>query len=195
MLCTQTLYAQVGNSAREILAKQPDFMGEETIMDFEPAIGAGFSITSKIAKKGSTYRRDNGFSIFLSQPNQPTLRLDPKRKTYEELPVAEDDRFLWYSQADDVESFAQKEKITFEVAGTVMVEGHECVKIKATPATQSSKGEEAIYFYAAQDLRDVVIRIEIRLSNRITTYTLKNITFNVPATLFKIPARYKRERA
>ena len=195
VLSAQDFYSQVGDSAREILANQPDFMGEETVMDFEPAIGGGFSATSKIAKKGSTYRRDNGFFIFLSKPNQPTLRLDPKSKTYDELPVTENDRFLWYSHADDVEIFAKKEKIKFEVAGTETVDGHECVKIKATPEAQSSKGEEAIYFYAAKDLRNVVVRIEIVIPNRTTAYTLKNITFKVHDDLFKIPARYKRERA
>jgi len=194
-LSARDFYSQSGNSAREILASQPDFMGEETIMDFEPAIGGGFSATSKIAKKGSTYRRDNGFFIFFSKPNQPTLRLDPKSKTYDELPVTENDRFLWYSHANDVETFAKKEKIKFEVAGTEKVDGHECVKIKATPESQSSKGEEAIYFYAAKDLRNVVIRIEIKIPNRITAYTVENITFNVPSNLFDIPARYRRERA
>ncbi len=194
-LSPQNFYSQTGNSARETLANQPDFMGEETIMDYEPAIGGGFSASSKIAKKGSTYRRDNGFFIFLSRPNQPTLRISPKGKTYDELPVTENDRFLWYSHANDVETFAKKEKIQFEVAGTETVDGHECIKIKATPETQSSKGEEAIYFYAAKDLRNAVIRIEIKIPNRITAYTLKNITFNVPDDLFEIPAKYKRERA
>lgn len=183
-----------GKSARDILINQPDFMGEQIISDYEIAIEGGFSASSKVAKKGETYRSDNGTFIFFSKPRQPTLRLDPNDKTYDELPEEEYDRRLWHVGADEVQTFARNREVEFEIAGTEKVDGRECVKIKATPKTQSVKDEGAAYFYAAKNLRNLVIKVEIQTPGRVTVYSLKNISFKVPGKLFIMPADYKRSR-
>ena len=184
---------QDSDSARRILTNQPDFIGQETMFDFEPDKGGAIRMSNKIAKKGDSYRRDTSFFVFISRPNQPTLRLDPKTKTYSELPQPNGDGFLWFWNAEDVQSFAEKKKVRFQIAGREKVDDHDCLVIKATPDSKSTD-EEAIYFYCAEDLKNLVIKIQLKLPNRITTYTLTNITFDVPDSLFTIPARYRHRR-
>jgi hypothetical protein len=179
------------SSSREILRSQPDFMGEEIMSDFEPKIGAGFSASSQIAKRDGTYRRDNGSFIFLSKANQPTLRLSPKDKTYDKLLKTRNEQSLWYSGIADVEIFAQKNDLKFEAIGRAIVDGHDCTKIRAAPELRSSKDEEAAYFYAAKDLRNLVVKIELKIPWRTTVYALRKISFRVPDKLFEVPANYK----
>ena len=160
-------------------------------MDVEPKIGGGMSTVSEIAKRDDTYWRDNGFFVFLSKPNGVRLRLSRKDKTHDELQRTENERSLWYSGISDVEIFAAKKKIRFERVGTETVDGHSCLKIKANPDA-SAATKEAVYFYAARDLKNLVIKVELQTSWRTTTYSLKDISFKVPEMLFAVPADYKQ---
>lgn len=187
---SRAAYAQGSNPAREILAGQPDFAAEETINDFEPHLGAGFSATSSVAKRGGTYRADNGTFIFLFKPDGPYLRLYVKGRTYEELPLTENQRAVWHTYANHVGIFAGKEKVLFEIAR----DGDEYVVIKATPEAEPERAGEVIYFYAAKRLRNLVTKIELLTPGRRTVWDLSNISFDVPAKLFEIPPDYKRER-
>lgn len=179
--------------ARDLLTRQPDFMAEETIDDFESAIGSGFSAVTEVAKKGDTYRASNSAFIFFFRPNRPYLRLFRKNKTYEEINLTEMQRSTWHSYANHVEIFAKQGGVNFEIVGATRIDGRECIKIKATPKDNSANSEEALYFYVAKDLRHLVVRTELVTPNRRTVWSLKNISFDVPAELFEIPRDYKPE--
>jgi hypothetical protein len=183
---------ETADSARDILLHQPDFRAKETMVDVESKIGGGMSTVSEIAKRDNTYWRDNGFFVFLSKPSGVRLRLSRKDKTYDELQATENERSLWYSGISDVEIFAAKKKIRFERVGTETVDGRNCLKIKANPDASAATSKEAVYFYAARDLKNLVIKVELQTSWRTTTYSLKDISFKVPETLFAVPADYKR---
>lgn len=168
-------------SPRELLAKQPDFVAEEIIFSAEEhgAHGhvSGHELLFKKAKKGKFYRTDTGVAVF-----------------FEDATKAADG--FWFEGAQYAELFARKEGVRFEFAGTERVQGHECTKIKATREAKQSKAEqeakrskpdeeEVVYFYLAKDLRNLVIATQVFTPRRKTSYVLRNISFDVPAALFK----------
>ncbi len=66
------------------------------------------------------------------------------------------------------------------------MQGYECVKIKATKKVKGmSRDDEEVYFHVAQDLRNLVIATQVITPGRRTSYVLRNISFDVPADLFK----------
>lgn len=159
-------------SPRELLAKQPDFVAEEIVFSAEQhgehGHVSGHELLFKKAKKGKFYRMDTGVAVFFEDATKPG-----------DGP--------WFEGAQYAESFAGKEGVSFEVAGTERVQGHECTKIKATRGAKDNKPdeEEAVYFCVAKDLRNLVIATQVITPRRRTTYVLKNISFDVPAALFQ----------
>jgi len=71
--------------------------------------------------------------------------------------------------------------------GTEKVSDQECIKIKAAKEGAVDQGEdkaEAVYFYVAKGMQNLVVATEIFLPNRRTSYVLRNISFKVPDGLF-----------
>lgn len=157
---------------RELLAKQPDFVAEEIIFSVEEhgphGHVSGHELASRKAKKGKFYRTDTGVATFFEDATKPGGG-------------------LWFEGAQYAESFAGKEGIKFEFAGTERVREYECIKVKATRDTKEKKPveDEVVYFYVAKDLRNLVIATQVFTPKRKTTYVLRNISFDIPAGLFK----------
>lgn len=199
--------AQEPVSPVELLGRQPDFVAEEIISSVEQhgATGqvSGYKLLFKRAKQGKFYRTETGTVTLFKDATKP-------------------DGGLWFEGAQYVESFVRKEGIKFEAVGTEQVQGHNCIKIKATqeakvttpdheakgakPAREAKKAkpdhkakrakpgeEEAVYFYVAQDLRNLVIAIQVFTPRRSTSYVLRNISFDVPADLFKDAATHVKQ--
>ena len=178
---------------RDILTHQPDFTAEEVFSEFEPRVHGGFSLVTKIAKKGNCYRSELDGDVDYFRPNMPIVSYHPKRKRYTEIPPSDDSK--WHLNINYVEIFASEENIQFEELGTQVVQGHECIKIKAsTKGTSSQDRDETALFYAAKDLRNLVIAIEVNLSDRTDRYILRNISFAVPDKLFAPIENYKPNR-
>ena len=180
-------------SPREILAKQPDFVAEEFYSSFERLHGHSF--VNKVAKKGEYYRREGTIMVFFDKAGEPTLRYWRPAKIFVDDPPPKQPP-SWYESADNAEIFAQTEGVRFEVIGIEEVEGHECIKIKAiaeSEAQTEEKDKTTVFLYAAKDLQNLVIATELFLPDRKTKYVLKNISFDVPDSLFKVLARRARQ--
>lgn len=199
LLCSGSVgFAQEAVSPVELLGRQPDFVAEEIIFSVEQhgQMGhvSGHELLFKKAKRGRFYRTDTGAVTLFKDATKP-------------------DGGLWFEGAQYAESFVRKEGIRFEAAGREQVQGHDCIRIKATQETKGAqpvqeaksakpvheaKGappdeEEAVYFYVAQDLRDLVIAIQVFTPGRRTSYVLRNISFDVPAALFKDAATHAKQ--
>jgi hypothetical protein len=180
----------ITTSPREMLAKQPDFVAEEILFSAEARGGMGFvsghQLLFKKAKRGEFYRRDTGIVVIYFDSENRTLRYDDKSKRLEEQKDA-NQRDDWYDGAENPQYFAKKKGITYSVVGTEKVSDQECVKIKAAKEGAVDQGEdkaEAVYFYVAKGMQNLVIATEILLPNRRTSYLLRNISFKVPDGLF-----------
>jgi hypothetical protein len=175
---------------QELLAKQPDFVAEEILFSAEERGGMGFvsghQLLFKKAKQGEFYRRDTGLVVIYFDSENRSLRYDEKSKTVEEQKDGRQ-KADWYDGAENPLYFARKKGLTYTVVGKENVSGQECIKIKATKEGSISQGgdrEEAVYFYVAKGMQNLVIATQIFLPNRRTSYVLKNISFKVPDDLF-----------
>jgi len=181
-----------------MLADQPDHMADRTV-----AVN-GAVTKMKFAKKqdrvrqefypldqATTLKNDSYRSykiIVIGQLNQPSIAIDPQEKTYAEAP--ENLRIA----AFDVQDFllrasAELGQIEGERAGTEMVEGHKANKIRL-----KFKGStEEMYFYFAEDLKNLFVKMDSGTIRQIKgSYTVSNVSFDVPDGLFDIPRDYKR---
>ncbi len=120
----------------------------------------------------------------------PTVNYYPKKNRYAEVQLSSDTR--WYRNANHVQIFANEEHIVFEETGTEVVQGHECLKI--TAKSNDADQKEIVLFYAAKDLKNLVIVVEITLSDRTDRHILRNISFDVPDALFLPIETYRPRR-
>jgi len=175
-------------SPKDILLQQPDFLGKEIVSDFEITRGSGSRLSTKLAKKGACYRRETHWAVFYSKPNEPTIRFWKENKSYDYLPPTANSQ-LWFVGVDNPAIFAENNFIEFEVAGSESIENHDCLKIKASPRGRAG---EAAVFYAAKDLRNLVIKTVLTQPGRVTTYLVREISFDVPDDLFQVPQTIRR---
>lgn len=181
-----------------MFADQPDHMADRTI-----AINDSL-IKMKFAKKQDRIRQEfypldeagslksdsyRSYKIItISRLNQPTTALDPQEKTYAEAP--EDFKLVSF----DIEEFlknasAELGKIKAEIAGTEIIEGLKASKI----SVRFEGGTEEMYFYFANDLKNLFLKMDSGSIKQIKgSYTVTNVSFDVPDELFEIPKDYKR---
>lgn len=175
---------------RELLANQPDFVADEILFSAEKRGSLGFAsghrLVFKRAKKDEYYRLDTGVVIVYTDAGNRSFKYDARRKKLE-LDTEPDAKEDWYEGANNPSFFSKKQGVKFEVVGTEKIQEHECTKIRATKegAVVKNGETEEVYFYVAKDLKNLVLATEILLPNRRTSYVLTNISFDVPATLFK----------
>ena len=168
---------------RDIILNQPDFSADLTFFVAERNGGHGFS--QRLVRKGNRYREESEFWIFIGELGKPSARLFPKVKKYDEFQSEQG------GSADSTpihpRALAQEENVTFKALGTRVIDGHHCIKIEA-----ARKGKpEKFYFYAARDLKNLVIVAQIIESARSTVQRLANVSFEVPESLVQIPSDYE----
>jgi hypothetical protein len=172
-------------SAQQILAMQPDFVADQFYASFETR-GHGHSYTFQVAKKGEWYRSASDMTAAFSSYAEPNVRYFLQAKTFDSPPRSKEKR-VWYLSAQTPAILAQEHGVVFETIGEEAVDGHNCIKIRVTNPTEHD--EVTAFLYAAKDLKNLVIRTELTLPDRRTTFILKNISFDVPDSLFKVLAR------
>jgi hypothetical protein len=85
------------------------------------------------------------------------------------------------------QALALEQDVTFTALGTRVIDGHDCLKVQAV-----RKGKpEKFYFYAARDLKNLVIVAQIIEPSRTTLQRLANISLEVPDSLVQIPPDYE----
>jgi hypothetical protein len=191
--------------ARDILVKQPDFVAEEHITSLKDSNDYSSDVY-KVAKKGEYYRNDypaipTPTIVRFNKYGEPTLCYYPFEKKFMpcvdiDEPPSNPPEWFWY--ISDAEILAKYQNVRFEVIGAEVVDGHECIKIKATEINSESKKDEAtVFLYAAKDLRNLVIKTEYfhpHSTYKRTTYMLRNISFDVPDDLFEVLASYRKQK-
>jgi hypothetical protein len=145
----------------------------------------GFGGAQRLARKGNRYREESQFWIFIGELGKPSARLFPRDKSYDDF---ESERG---GSADsppiNPAALAKENDVEFTSLGTRVIDGHNCLKIEAT-----RKGKpERFYFYAARDLKNLVIVAQIVEPKRSTLQRLSNISLDVPDSLVHIPSDYK----
>lgn len=181
-----------------MLANQPDHIADRTIVVNDNVV------KMKVAKKHDRIRyefypldqadslRDESYRhyklITIGKINQPAIALDPQEKTYAEAPET------FKMAAFDVEAFlknapAEMGKLKTESAGTENIEGIEANKIRIT----FEGNPEEMYLYFAKDTKNLFLRMDSGSVKQVRgSYTLSNVSLDVPDELFEIPKDYKR---
>jgi toxin ParE1/3/4 len=168
----------------DVIANQPDFVADLTFFRSERFSGGGGAM--RVARKSNRYREESQFWIFIGEVGKPAARLFTGDKTYDDLEPVRYERAN-SSQPFNPATLAQETGTTFEALGTVTIEGHSCIKIKAT-----QKGKPAtIYLYAARDLKNLVIVAQFVDPPRRFVQRLSNISLEVPDSLVEIPPDFK----
>jgi hypothetical protein len=175
-------------SPKDILLNQPDFTAEQQYFMFESHKHGGFSVSEKLSKKGSVYRWESFDNVNFLRFDQPPVFCSANGKNCFEKQGYDD--CCGYLKANQVENFARASDATFELAGSEIVQGHNCIKIKMENVAK----EETIYFYAAEDLKNLVIKTEVIQSDRKHTFILGNVSFDVPNKLFEPIENFNRKR-
>ena len=169
-------------NARDIVLNQPDFAADLTFFVGEGFGGHGGA--ERLARKGNRYREESQFWIFVGELGKPSARLFPQAKAYDDYESARG------GSADitpiNPQPLALEPDVSFKALGTTVIDGQICLKIEAV-----RKGKpEKFYFYAARDLKNLVIIVQRIEPKRSTVQRLGNISLDVPDTLVQIPADY-----
>jgi hypothetical protein len=162
---------------------QPDFVAD---LNFFVGEGfGGFGGAERLARKGKRYREESQFWIFISELGKPSARLFPQDKSYDDFESSRGGSTD--STPINPAALAAEPDVAFNALGTRVIDGHNCLKIEAT---RKSKPEK-FYFYAARDLKNLVIVAQIVEPRRNTLQRLGNISLVVPDSLVQIPSDYK----
>ena len=167
---------------REVISNQPDFVADLSYFVGEGFGGYGF--TQRLARKGNRYREESEFWIFVGELGKPSARLFPKAKKYNDYEPPRG------GSADSTPinpaALAKEDGVSFTALGTRVIDGHNCLKIEATREGKPEK----FYFYAALDLKNLVILAQILEPRRNTVQRIANISLEVPDELVRIPPDY-----
>jgi hypothetical protein len=172
-------------SLRRMLARQPNYTAMQQFL-FSEGFG-GFGANSKVAKMGNRQVAVTEDTIFISESGKPTIKVFPKRKEYAEMPFEKGDDF-----AVSPEGLAARSDVSFKSLGREKVGKYTCIKIEATYKDKKLK-EMKFLFWAAPELKNLVIRTEISLGRQVRFLTLlEDISLSVDEELLRVPAGYKK---
>jgi hypothetical protein len=181
-----------------MFADQPDHMADRTLVVNDSVIKMKFAkkqgrirqefhpLDQADSLKNESYRYYK--IITIGKLDQPTMAIDPQERTYAEAP--EDFKLVSF----DAEALlkrvsAELGSIKAESAGVEVIEGYEANKFKI----KFEGSKEEMYFYFAKDMKNLFLKMDsgnIRLLKG--SYTVSNVSFDVPDELFEIPKDYKK---
>ncbi len=212
---------------RSILENQPDFTADGIASDLKRTREV---TTGRVARRGNLYRVDPGEAIFpldeesgfeLVKPGSyGVVRFTPDLEKSTALIVQPKDRRYYEVSSDDddfmevfglmvmhphvmllISAVADPKKSELQYLGEEKIDGHPCVKF----GTSSASGSERTTYFAARDLKNLVIRIEwvtpgdgnfIELFPTEGATTLRNVKIGAAPELFTIPKGFvKADRA
>jgi hypothetical protein len=217
--CNRNLSAQdsapesdLATALLEIFGDQPDYTADVSIVIASPRRMKMARKEGKVrfewlntgnAASGKNKPSEYYSTIVISRPDQPSVAFDPQQKTYCEMP----NEFkppapeMWQVVK---EAMKGKEgfKIKLKNLGTETLDGHETVKMEmiAKSDKPSQKDKGGLFFYIAKDLKNLVIKMELTdlYEDQPTpigqgwSYTLSNISLEVPDNLFQTPVGYRK---
>jgi hypothetical protein len=181
-----------------MMADQPDHVADRTIA-FNDSV-----VKMKFAKKQDKVRNEfypldqaeapklpafrNYKLITITKTDQPVIALDPQEKTYAETPPPFSSNWGFDVQGLIKSAAVELGKISAEMIGTVMIAGQPARKMKIG---FGGKGE-FMHFYFAKD-SNLVLKVDSGNIRQIRgSYSISNVSFNVPDDLFEPPPGYRR---
>ena len=162
-----------------LVANQPDFTADEQFFASESR--GGFGGAEKVARKGDSYRIDNGYYVFIYQRGKPGIRMGHGSKVYDPLFGKQDDSIVPWASVSPL-ALAQLTNAKLTALGAQIIDGHRCLKVEATEPSLEYK----VNLYLAEDLKYLAIAIQVVGENRGSIQTLHNISLSVPASLFDL---------
>jgi hypothetical protein len=180
-------------SPRDIVRDQPDF-----VADLELFASTGVSAHSwaeHIVRKGTRYRRESRFWVFIGEIGKTSVHLYPQGKVYDDM-LPPRSGGITEGQVFSPGDLALESDIAFTALGTIQVGGHNCIKIEAAQKDNPAR----IYLYAARDLKNLILVAQVlwpksSTENRLHTVALvqrlRNISLDVPDGLVEIPSDFK----
>lgn len=170
-------------NARDLILNQPDFVAD---LNFFVSEGfGGYGGAQRLARKGKRYRAESPTWLFIGELGKPSAQVFPKQKTYDAF---DSDRG---GSADSTplnpQALSLEPGVTFTALGSIEIDGHHCIKIEAARPGKPEKFD----FYAARDLKNLVIVAQVIESRRSMVQRLGNISLEVPDSVVEIPADYK----
>jgi len=181
----QLSYPDESESLRQMLAYQPNYTATQQFV-FSEGFG-GFGAKSKVAKMKHRQAEVTEDTIFINERGKPTIKVFPKRKEYTEVPLEKND-----GSSISPEDLAKRNDVVFRSLGTEKVGGFSCVKIEVSYKDEKLK-EMKFLFWAAPDLKNLVIKSEMSLADKVKFLTLlEDVSLSVDEKLFRIPAGYKK---
>jgi hypothetical protein len=170
-------------TAQYVLMHQPNYQADITIKT------GNLTLTGKVAKVDENWRYESsvpaiGNSVTYVRAGKPIVVLLPDKKQYIEYPATQDGTDF-NPIANTIRGLTQQ-GITFEKSGAEVVDGHPTTKYRGTKAGET--GEMTIY--SADDLQNLVIRIDGMKENVGFNATWSNISLNPPASVIEPPADY-----
>jgi hypothetical protein len=174
-------------NTRQLMLDQPDFVADVGFFQADFVNGAaigGLSFAEKVAVKGNRFREESQYWVFVGEIGKTAVRLDPRNKVYDDLLPSRGDGSA--SGVPYPKMLAADANIVFTALGTTPINGHKCIKIEAAQEGKPVK----IYFYAAPDLKNLVIASVLISPQRQVRQSLNNISLDIADGLVQIPPDY-----
>jgi hypothetical protein len=168
---------------KSIMANQPDFVADE-LFSYSEGFG-GFSDKSRVARKGDRYFIDTGYVKIITEPGKKTW-LNDKGKTFKEESISSEFA-LRAGDPIDPKILASQKGATFIGLGSQMVGGRRCIKVEVKIPDQAAQ----VFLYLAEDLKYLVVAIQVLNPPLGGLQMLQNISLNVPSRLVEIPPDYR----
>jgi hypothetical protein len=166
-------------TAQYIATHQPDYSADVTVQ------GGATKLTGKVAKLGENWRIESelpapvGKTITFVRPGQKTIMLLVDKKQYVEYDEGADVNPIHRT----LEGIAQP-GVTFTKVGTELVDGHPTTKYRGTK--EGETGE--IVLFSAEDLKNLIIRIDGKKENVAFQAMWTGISLSVPPDTVQPPA-------
>ena len=170
-------------NARDVIVNQPDFAADLSFFVGEGF--GGYGGAERLVRKGNRYRRESEFWIFIGEVGKPSARVFPKTKAYDAFEP--DHGGSADSTPLNPQTLARENDVTFTALGTRVIDGHNCLKIEAKRQGKPEK----FYFYAARDLKNLVIVAQKIEPRQTTVQHLSKITLDPDAASVQIPVGYQ----
>ncbi|HNB74331.1 MAG TPA: hypothetical protein PKZ53_13395 [Acidobacteriota bacterium] len=124
--------------------------------------------------------------IVIASPDQPIIVLDPQAKTFTEL---QDAPML---QAFDISKYLQTlnkfaRQVIVQNAGQAQTNGYQTTKYEM----RFKRDPHGINFFFASDYQDLLIKVETSNPREKFSFSLTNVSLEVPDTLFEVPKGYQ----
>lgn len=166
-------------SPQYMLANQPDFAADIKF------VTGPISYDGKVVKRGESWRVELPLpfpggqkvkTVTYIRANEPTLMVLPDRKQFVELPPADETSLV--NPLKTTLRELEKRGVTIEQVGKETVDGHPATKYRAT-----RQGEDAeMFIWMADDLKNLVVKLEGRRENRNFGATWTNVSLDPPAS-------------